>query len=143
MASDTELEMELDNAHPSGAAARALSECAEGEVSQAEASQALRDVMEALTLKNEEERGSSHSEDESVYLPSCVVRTVAELVANEPAALLSLLAMCGTCKQWRGVASELNGNSSLAFDGFDNVFSTQTSVQKFRKLPSAEKEKVR
>lgn len=146
MASDSELELE-NSIH---GAARALSECGENEgeahLHGESGLEALRNVMNSLSLGNEDmDRGSaqsSTSEDET-YLPSCVIRMVAELVASETnAAMLSLLAMCGTCKQWRGVASELNGNASLAFDGFDNVFSTQTSVQKFRKLPSAEKEKV-
>ncbi|KAG1666522.1 hypothetical protein FOA52_014419 [Chlamydomonas sp. UWO 241] len=48
--------------------------------------------------------------------------------------------MCGTCSQWRSVASELDG--CLSFDGFDNVFSNQPMVQRFRKLTATRKEEV-
>lgn len=89
-----------------------------------------------------EGREQEEEEEEGIYLPEGCLRSVAAYVANEPASLLSLLAMCGTCRQWRGVARDLDEGSLLAYDGFDNVFSDQPMVQRFRKLTSAAKEKV-
>mmetsp|Transcript_14077 Transcript_14077/g.30515 ORF Transcript_14077/g.30515 Transcript_14077/m.30515 type:complete len:466 (+) Transcript_14077:51-1448(+) len=79
---------------------------------------------------------------DDVHLPDGVVRNIASYLVNESSSLLSLLAMCGTCRQWRSVAQELNNGVCLSYDGFDNVFSNQPAVQRFRKLSATQKEEV-
>jgi hypothetical protein len=52
------------------------------------------------------------------------------------------MAMCGTCRPWRNAVQELEPGTCLSFDGFDNVFSQQPMVQRFRKLSASSKEEV-
>jgi hypothetical protein len=53
-------------------------------------------------------------------------------------ALLHLLSMSGVCKQWRELASGLPKGSAVAFDCFDNLFSGQPAIQKFRRYGKKE-----
>ncbi|GFH11576.1 predicted protein, partial [Haematococcus lacustris] len=79
------------------------------------------------------------------FLPDqCIKLVQGQLIANEApgVALLHLLSMASVCKQWRQLASELASGTAIAFDGFDNKFSCQLSVQKFRRLQPAQKEQV-
>ncbi len=55
-------------------------------------------------------------------------------------ALLHLLSMSSVCKQWRSLASELPTGTAIAFDCFDNLFSNNPAIQKFRRY--AKKEQV-
>jgi hypothetical protein len=88
----------------------------------------------------------SPEEPEGAHLPAGVVRNIAGFLVHESANLLNLLAMAGVCKSWRAVARELSGAVSLGYEGFDNAFSTsfssQSSVQRFRKLAAKQKEQV-
>ncbi len=91
------------------------------------------------------EQQLADEEDPGAFLPDdCVKLIQAHLIQGEPlgVALLHLLSMAGTCRQWRAVASELAQGSALALDSFENSFSSQPAVQRFRKLGSADKEVV-
>lgn len=95
----------------------------------------------------EEEQASAAEEDsnQGSFLPDhCIKLIQSQLIANESpgACLLHLLTMASVCKQWRYLASELAPGTAIAFDGFDNLFSSQQCVQKFRRLTSSQKEQV-
>lgn len=84
-------------------------------------------------------------EDTGAFLPDhCIKLVQAQLIAGEApgVALLHLLSMASVCKQWRTLASEISSSTAIAFDGFENMFSNQPSVQKFRRLSSQQKEQV-
>lgn len=88
---------------------------------------------------------SSAIPEEAVHLPDAVVKNISNfLISNEAPgnALLNLLSFCSVCKQWRSVARELNNGVCLGFDSFDNTFSSQASVQKFRKLTTQQKQET-
>uniref|UniRef100_A0A7S0RZ38 F-box domain-containing protein n=1 Tax=Chlamydomonas leiostraca TaxID=1034604 RepID=A0A7S0RZ38_9CHLO len=90
--------------------------------------------------------GEDVDDDNSgAFLPDhCIKLVQAQLITGEApgVALLHLLSMASVCKQWRMLASELSSGSAIAFDGFDNLFSSQPCVQKFRRLSSQQKEQV-
>lgn len=90
-------------------------------------------------------QADEEEEDQGSFLPDhCVKLVQAQLISGElpGVALLNLLSMASVCKQWRSLAAELAPGSAISFDGFDNLFSGQTSVQKFRRLTSQQKEQV-
>eukprot|EP00983_Pelagomonas_calceolata_P111149 1159755-Pelagomonas_calceolata.AAC.3 len=73
---------------------------------------------------------------------SCAVKLIQQHIMgggeSPGGALLHLLSMSSVCKQWRGLASELPAGSAIAFDCFDNLFSNQPAIQKFRRYAKKE-----
>ncbi|KAG2488990.1 hypothetical protein HYH03_012430 [Edaphochlamys debaryana] len=79
------------------------------------------------------------------FLPDEAVRQIAAyLVQGEPPghALIHLLAFCGVCRQWRSVGREVNPGVSIGFDVLENTFCSQSSIQRFRRLNTGQKETV-
>lgn len=88
---------------------------------------------------------STNAEAESVHLPQIALRSIATYLVQSEApgsVLINLLAMCGVCSEWRNVARELNPGTCLGFDGLDNAFPSQSSIQRFRRLTPTAKEEV-
>lgn len=84
---------------------------------------------------------------ESAHLPPNVLRSIVTYLVQGEApgsgsVLINMLAMCGVCSEWRAVARELNPGTCLGFDGLDNAFPSQPSIQRFRRLSAAAKEDV-
>jgi len=81
-------------------------------------------------------------EDEGVFFPDQIVKLIQQHIMgggeSPGGALLHLLSMSSVCKQWRGLASELPAGSAIAFDCFDNLFSNQPAIQKFRRYAKKE-----
>lgn len=114
----------------------------------------LVDAVQGLSLQPEGAdaacvQGSQTEEEalvpEARHLPDGVVRNIAAYLVSADAqtAFLSLLSLCGTCAQWRAVCSELPSQTpSLAFDSYDNFYTSRPLVQRFRKLSPAAKAEV-
>lgn len=133
MSSDTELDVGPSCSRragntPTARAVESLSECGD---------------MVCMTEQHVRELVSSFEELEvNQFLPDGCVRLVAESLANDPNSLLSLLAMCGTCRQWRQVAAELGGEGTLSFDSMESQWAGMPLAQRFRKASPAVKETV-
>jgi len=79
---------------------------------------------------------------EAQHLPDGVVELIVkQLSTSEPSSLLTLLALCGTCRQWRHVARSLSRDVHVTFCG-DFAFTPQPLLQRFRRLTPAAKEVV-
>ncbi len=102
----------------------------------------VESAAEASTLSSPTTLSETPVQKEAAHLPDGVVRAIAGFLVGESSSLLSLLSLCGVCRQWRNVAQELSPEVCLSFDSFDNTFSSQTAVQKFRKLTPVQKEEV-
>jgi hypothetical protein len=108
--------------------------------------------METLQVDGKEEarpetrpEEPEEEEDTYSYLPDAVVKLIQQhLITGESPGLATLHAvlMSSVCRQWRQLASELNPGTAIALDGFDNLFSQNPTVQKFRRLTQLQKEQV-
>ena len=88
------------------------------------------------------------ADEHAVYLPAeCVRRISSFCLDGEPnpaSKLLLLLSMCGVCKNWRQLCSEVAGETALAFDGLETAPPAPGGVMmaRFRRTPTRKKTAV-